>query len=124
MSDTQTAVAEAVGEGSVTETEAPMAAVPAVPQAQEEPVQEQPSSNANINALSLADEPITDDDPEADIDEKVLPHDGVVVLKLKLGKKGVYGPYKDNEGNDLKEPKMSNGRPFFVADVEMYITSE
>src|SRR5678815_1183751 len=123
MSDTQTAVAEAVGEGSVTETEAPMAAVPAVPQAQEEPVQEQPSSNANINALSLADEPITDDDPEADIDEKVLPHDGVVVLKLKLGKKGVYGPYKDNEGNALQTPKISkDGKPFFVADVEMSIT--
>lgn len=84
----------------------------------------------NINDLPLGSQ-VDDVDPEADADAVVLPpeHLNPYTFRLKLGKKGVYGPMKDNSGNLLDSPKISVGkdgtsRPFFVAEVEAYIVSE
>lgn len=78
-------------------------------------------SNSNINNLSLDDQ-VDDFDPEADADAVVLPPEGLHTFKLKLGKKGIYGPTTDKDGNPLKEPKLDkNNRAFFVADIEAHL---
>jgi hypothetical protein len=84
-------------------------------------------AGSDLNHLVLGD---TEDDvdPDADADAVVLPPESLnpVTLRLKTGKKGVYGPTKDKDGNLLDKPKVSanDGRPFFVAEVEAYIVSD
>ena len=93
------------------------------PVTQEEatPPQTTTQSNSNINNLSLEDQ-VDDFDPEADADAIVLPPEGLHSFRLKLGKKGCYGPTTDKDGNPMKEPKLDKyNRAFFVAEVEAYL---
>lgn len=81
-------------------------------------------TNTNINDLSL-DQQVDNEDPEADADAVVLPREGIHILRLKAGKKGVYGPTTDKDGNPLQQPKLDkNNRAFFVAEVEAYLVHE
>lgn len=82
------------------------------------------STNTNINNLSLGDQ-VDDYEPEADIDTIVLPPEDIHTLKLRAGKKGVYGPDTDKDGNPLSQPKLDkNNRAFFVAELEVILVSE
>ncbi len=105
--------------------EAPTVDAPAPaeqPAAEEQ--QPQVATNTNINDLSLGQQ-VDNEDPEADADAVVLPREGVHVLRLKAGKKGVYGPTRDKDGNPLQQPKLDkNNRAFFVAEIEAYLVSE
>lgn len=113
MSTTETAVVP-TEETAATETEV----------ASQEASAQEEANNTNINNLSLGDQ-VDNINPEADIDTVVLPHDGIHVLRLKAGKKGVYGPTTDKDGNLLSEAKIGkDGRAFFVADIEAYLVHE
>lgn len=93
-------------------------------QQQQHQQQQSSSNNTNINDLSL-DNQVDNEDPEADADAVILPHEGIHLIRLKAGKKGVYGPTTDKDGNPLQSPKLDkNNRAFFVAEVEAYLVSD
>lgn len=121
MSTTETEVVQPEA-GTTTNTEASVDATLATPE--EAQTEAAPNGNTNINNLSLGSQ-VDDINPEADIDTLVLPRDGIHTLRMKAGRKGVYGPMTDKDGNLLNDAKIDkNGRGFFVAEVELYLVHE